>query len=127
MDRNDIMEKLRAKLEKNLAEMKVRWCSLPSRLAVGRADEISAAKAVFNELHSGVGYTDRQLEYLLRFENPLEAVRDRWLGRHHRPDIRDEMNETLFDVMNSDEVERQYAQEKSCSPPEMEQTFMPVC
>jgi hypothetical protein len=73
------MRRLRDKLEKNIDIMQKEWYALSPSEVVARAEEINATRIVYNELHSGWAYPEDKLEYLLRFDNPLEVVRDKWI------------------------------------------------
>ena len=82
MDRDEILGQLREKLDRNLAEIYDEWYNLDYDPLIERADEIIATRTVYNELLNGYAFSDDELSYLLRFDNPLKVVRDIW-SEHH--------------------------------------------
>ena len=112
MERNEILKRLQEKLEKNLADIETKWYALPRDALIGHAEEINATRIVYNELHSGWAYADEKLEFLLRFEDPLEVVRDKWIEEQCPPDISEEMNHALGSVMTDPDAEQVYEMDK---------------
>ena len=108
MDRNELMEQLREKLDKNIADMQKEWYALSPSLVAGKAQEIEATRVTYNELYSGWAYMDDKIEYLLRFENPLEVVRDKWIEEQCLPDVSEEMNHVLWSIMDTPDAEHEY-------------------
>ena len=108
-DRNEILIQLRTKLDRNLAAMQQEWYALPPSLLAGKAQEIEATRIVYDELHSGWAYNEQALEYLLRFENPLEVVRDKWIEEQCLPDVSAEMSHVLGSLADEQEAELNYA------------------
>ncbi|MEY8259680.1 hypothetical protein AALA80_04965 [Oscillospiraceae bacterium 50-60] len=52
----------------------------PARSIFAKAGEIDATRTCFEELAlNAKAYPDNLLEHLLRFENPLETVREQWM------------------------------------------------
>jgi len=52
----------------------------PARSIFAKAAEIDAARTCFEELVlNAKAYPDDLLEYLLRFDDPLEAMREQWI------------------------------------------------
>lgn len=93
------------------------WYSLTPDVLIGRAQQITATGIAYNELYVGHAYSAENLEYLLRFEKPLEVVRDRWIEeQQYRPDISQEMNHTLFSVMDDPEIEHEYELDENYTP-----------
>ena len=116
MDKNEIMERLWERLDKNIEAMQKEWFALTPSLIAGKAQEIEAVRIVYNELYSGWAYSDDKLEYLLRFENPLEVVRDKWFEKHCRPDVSEEMNHALWSIMDSQDAKQEYELNKEYMP-----------
>jgi len=112
MDRNEIMERLRAKLDRNIAAMQNEWYALSPSLIAGKAQEIEATRIAYNELYSGWDYSEDKLKYLLRFENPLEVVRDKWIEEQCLPDVSNEMNHVLYSIMGTFVAENEYELDK---------------
>lgn len=98
MDRNEILERLREKLDGSFTVFQNELLDLSPTLIIEKAKEIEATRIVYNELYSGWAYPDELLEYLLRFENPLEVMRDRW--KKEQLDIRKKMKDVLWSLMN---------------------------
>ena len=112
MEERKIMQRLREKLDRNWAAMQANWFALSPSVIVGKAEEINATRLAYNELFSGWAYSEDKLEYLLRFDNPLEVVRDKWIEEQCLPDISAEMNHVLCSVMDKQEAEQDYALDK---------------
>jgi hypothetical protein len=55
------------------------WLQKPASELVDMASEIAATKFVYDEI-SGGGYPSDYMEYLLRFDNPLEVLKDQWIS-----------------------------------------------
>lgn len=107
-DRNAILAQLRIKLDKNMADMQGGWLAMTPRDVMERAQKIVAARTVYDELYSGWAYQNDMLEHLLRFENPLEVVSDKWITEQCMPDISEEMRNALFSVMEDASLENTY-------------------
>lgn len=118
MTKNEILEALREKLDKNndAYHKELMQCS-PSVL-VGRAQEIAANSLVYNELYSG-GYSIDHMEYLLRFANPLEVVRDQWLNEQNVSHD-EEMSHVLWNIADKGDAEQNYMLDEAFRPPEQE-------
>ena len=109
MEEREIMRRLREKLDRNWAALQANWYALSPSEIVGKAEEINASRLAYNELFSGWAYSEDKLEYLLRFENPLEVVRDKWIEEQCLPDISGEMNHVLLSVMDKQDAGQDYA------------------
>ena len=116
MDRKEIEKKLRDKLEANY-QMYIRQLqNKPSADLIEQAAEIAAAKLVYEELKGG-GYNTDYLEYLLRFENPLEVVRNAWLDESNVAHSQ-EMDHALWSLIDKGNAEQDYALDETFLPPE---------
>ena len=127
MDHNEIMDQLREKLDRNMDCFWRGWLAHPPETLISFAEEISATRAAYNELYAGFDYPNDMLEYLLRFDNPLEVVRDKWIEEQYRPDVSEDMKHALFSIMDSRDAEREYKLDAEYKPPEMGPTLMPGC
>ena len=105
MDRKEIEKKLRDKLEANYQIYIRQLQNKPSADLIEQAAEIAAAKLVYAELKGG-GYNLDYLEYLLRFENPLEVVRNAWLDESNVAH-RQEMDHDLWSLMDKGNAEQE--------------------
>ncbi len=119
MQREQIMEALREKLDRNWNDYLRKLDRLSKSALIGKSGEITAVRFVYNELY-GSGYPEEYMEYLLRFENPLEVVRDQWT-LEQSVDFSDEMNHALWILMDKGEAERDYALDQESQPLSPEQ------
>lgn len=104
MSNLEIKKALVRKLNRNMDEyMRRLMGSSPNHLFV-HAEEIAAAKTVHCLLQSGT-YPDELLEYLLRFEDPLEVVRDQWL-KNNGFSLENDMEVALGHLAEKREAER---------------------
>ncbi len=119
MEREQIMEALCEKLERNWNDYLKELDQHSKSVLIGRSDEITTARFVYNELYGG-GYPEDYMEYLLRFENPLEVVRDQW-SSEQSVDFSDEMYHALWSLIDKGDAERDYALDPEYRPPAPEQ------
>ena len=116
MSENEIMDALREKLDKcNEAYRKELLQCSPFEL-IERAREIDANALVYNELHRGE-YLEDFMEYLLRFQNPLEVVRDQWLNEQ---DVAygAELYHALWTIADKGDAEQEYELDEAFLPPD---------
>lgn len=118
MDKKDIEKELSEKLEANYIFFVKEWVKLEPLQLIEKAEEIAATKLVFEELKDG-GYDTDHLEYLLRFKNPLEVARDKWIeengsGRAHDED----MDHALWSIADTRDAEQDYGLDEAYLPPE---------
>jgi hypothetical protein len=106
MDEKEIIHKLNEKLEDNYDAYMRDLGGMESQELIDRAEEIAASKLVYGELKDGGYYMD-YLEYLLRFENPLEVVRDQWIDEQNVAHD-DEMMHVLWTISDKGDAERIY-------------------
>ena len=118
MDKNEVNKLLRRKLQANYeAYMRILNSQSPQSL-IEQAAEIAAAKKVYGLLTGGCcPYDPAHLEYLLRFENPLEVARDQF------------MKNSGFDPETDMEVTLGYLEEKRQAEQggyELDAEYMPM-
>jgi molecular chaperone GrpE (heat shock protein) len=118
MDRKEIEKKLREKLEANYRTYIQQLQTKPSADLIEQAAEIAAAKLVFEELCDG-GYNLEQKEYLLRFQNPLEVVRDQWL-KEQKTAMEDGIEYVLLKLADIIDIEQNYDLDEAFLLPEQE-------
>jgi len=64
-----------------------RLLALPPIQIIGKSAEISAARFCYDELPKNrASYPNHLLECLLRFDDPLETMRERWMDEQRRVD-----------------------------------------
>ncbi len=109
MPSSDIRDALVKKVNREMAEYEQQMRSMPGSYVFAHADEISAMKFCSDQLIENIhSYRTEYLEYLLRFEQPLSVVRDRWLSA--QSDGPSEAFEyTLWDLWDKEDAEIDYA------------------
>lgn len=110
MTEKEIRKKLQDRLEANYQAYIRQLQSRPAPDLIEQATEIAAAKLVYDELRD-CDFPVENLEYLLRFENPLEVVHDQWLEEQNN--VRDEeMSHVLWSISDKRDAEQLYALEE---------------
>jgi len=114
MQREQIIDALREKLDRNWNDYVGELDGLLKGVLIGKSDEITVARFVYNELYGG-GYPEDYMEYLLRFENPLEVARDQWISEQS-VDFSEELNHALWSLMDKGDAEQDYALDPEYKP-----------
>lgn len=118
MEKKDIEKELSEKLEANYISFIKEWLKLESLQLIEKAEEIAATKLVYEELKNG-GYDAEHLEYLLRFKNPLEVVRDKWIEKTGLEMVHDEdMSHALWSIADKQDAEQDYELDEAYLSPE---------
>ena len=118
MNKKDIEMELSEKLEANYISFMKEWVKLEPLQFIEKAEEIAATKLVFEELKNG-GYNTEHLEYLLRFKNPLEVVRDKWHAETGPDVVHDEdMSHALWSIADVQDAEQFYELDEAYLSPE---------
>lgn len=115
MDEKEIIQKLNEKLEDNYDAYMRDLGGMESQELIDKVEEISASKLVYGELKDG-GYSMDYLKYLLRFENPLEVVRDQWIDEQNVAHD-DEMTHVLWTISDKGDAELVYKLDASFIKP----------
>jgi len=120
MPHKEIEKELSEKLEANYISFMREWLKLEPLQLIEKAEEIAATKLVYEELKNG-GYDAEHLEYLLRFKNPLEVVRDKWLEENGSEMVHDEdMTHALWSIADTRDAEQDYELDEAFLPPGQE-------
>ena len=114
MSEQEMMALLRKKLDRNMALYQKEWQQKPASELVEMVNEIAAAKFVYHEL-SECRYSPEYLEYLLRFENPLEVVTDQWISEQ-TVDFSEELTHALWMLWDKGESESEYTLDPEYAP-----------
>lgn len=119
--KQEIQSRLREKLDQGMDAFQKDWWQKTPSVLVGIAKEMAATQTVYNELYGGDycdGHLD-ELKYLLRFENPLEVLRDEYI----RQDTPQQyiMETTLWELKQSQSAEQEYTLDRDWNPPGMGQ------
>lgn len=93
MDKQELIRQLSRKVDAAWGAYVDGLLQLPPSVLISLADEIAAASFCCDQLKSGA-YPDSLLEYLLRFDDPLTAIRDHWL--EDRPDYAEDFEHALW-------------------------------
>lgn len=118
MEKKDINRELSEKLEANYISFMREWLKLEPLQLIENAEEIAAKRLVYNELKDG-GYSADYLEYLLRFKNPLEVVRDKWIEENGTEMVHaDDMSHALWSIADKQDVEQNYQLDEAYHAPE---------
>ena len=116
MTKNKIEKLIRNRLEANYNAYMRQLRELPADSLIEQAARIAATKLVFRELCEG-GYKTEYMEYLLRFRNPLEVVRDQWLLEQNVP-LDEDMEHVLWMLSDKEHAEQDYELDESFLLPE---------
>lgn len=106
MEFSEVRTALYHKLDNAWKDFKNRVTGYSPGLIFELAEEIAAAKLVCTELYTG-NYPQDQLEYLLRFEDPLEVVREQWL-KESKTALGKEMSHVVWNIWDKKDAERLY-------------------
>lgn len=80
MESKELHDTLSEKVITCWAAYREKLLALSSEQLIDKASEIAAAQFVVNELTESLDtYPDHLLENLLRYDDPLEAVREQWM------------------------------------------------
>lgn len=120
MPHMEIEKELSEKLEANYISFMREWLKLEPLQLIEKAEEITATKLVYEELKNG-GYDTDHLEYLLRFKNPLEVVRDKWIEENGSDMVHDDdMTHALWSIVDMRDAEQDYELDEAFLPPGQE-------
>ena len=114
MTEQEMMTLLRKKLDNGMARYQKEWRQKPASELVELASEIAAVKFVYEELSAG-SYSAEYMEYLLRFENPLEVVKDQWISEQN-VDFSEELTHALWTLWDKGESESEYTLDPEYAP-----------
>ena len=104
----EVREALRRKIELRWSEHQAEMLRSPAAELFSRAGEIAAAQLCYEQLTEYLDcYAIEDLEYLLRFEDPLSVVRDQWVSEQN-VDYSDEFEHALWTIQNSQDAEQDY-------------------
>lgn len=117
MNTEEISLAFQKKLGKNYADMVIKWLQAEPTQLIEQAEEIAAVKLMLKVLPDSASVRD--MEYLMRFENPLEVVRDKWIEENGSGIVLDnEVSHTLWSIVDTGDAEQVYALDPEYSPPE---------
>lgn len=112
----EVREALRRKIELRWSEYEAEMLRSPAAELFSRAGEITAAQLCHEQLTEYLDcYAIEDLEYLLRFEDPLAVVRDQWASRQEC-DPSHELKEMLAELQDDQALERDYPLDTDWTP-----------
>ena len=82
------------------------WEKLPPNDLISRAEEIHIAHKLANELPEMLSYSE--MEYLLRFKNPLEVAVETWRGSIFTEIGEDEFRQVLFERRERNDLDDEF-------------------
>ena len=117
MNSTEIKQAFEEKLGRHYAQFVMEWLALQPTELIEKAEEIAATKLMV-ELLPETANTE-QLEYLLRFTNPLEVVRDKWIEENGSEMVHDdELSHALWSIADKQDAEQEYELDEAFLPPE---------
>lgn len=114
MEREQIIEAFQKKLDECWNNYMYTLGRYSKESLIKMSEEITATRFLYNELHGG-GYPEDYMEYLMRFANPLEVVRDQWLSERNI-DFSEELNHALWFLFDKGDAEQFYALDLGYTP-----------
>ena len=106
MERKKLEKKLQERIEANYRTYLQQLQNRPASDLIEQAAEIAAVKLVYDELMGGCN--PDYVDYLLRFENPLQLVSDQWMTEQNASHT-DEIDHVLWNITDKGLGEGDYA------------------
>lgn len=95
------------RIQENYAAFAGQWSAMTPSELIEKAEKIYAAQMVRGHLMESVD--EQQAEWLLRFENPLEIMQDKWINENGMEMVHDEdFSHALWAVMDCQDTENLY-------------------
>lgn len=116
MTDQEIKKALLEKIRQNMDSYTHELLRLNPEELIGKAQEIAAVQFCCNELSAGK-YPIEDIEYLLRFENPLEVVADQWTAEQGF-NCSFDLDHVLWKLRDTGDAEVDYALDPSWVPDE---------
>ena len=117
MEKKEILERLREKLDRNNEAFHEEWLNCSKSTIAAKSREILATNIAYNELYAG-GYPADYLEYLLRFDNPLEVVRDNLIEETNLS-LDEDMSHALWSIVDKRDAKANYKLDEEYAPQEI--------
>ena len=103
------------RLRGNYADFVTEWSTMPPFELIKKAEKIYATRLVMEHLMRHVD--EQQAEWFLRFQNPLEIVRDKWIEENGMEMVHDEdFSHAVWTVMDCQDTESLYALVSGAEP-----------
>lgn len=120
MNNDALKQQFEKRLRENYEGFLKDWLQQEPEYLVSYAEEISAAKMLYNALPEVASLED--MERLLQFENPLEMVRDKWMF-FDGVDMSGEITHVLCQIENDPALRELYEPNQGQPTPGMEVTM----
>ncbi len=103
------------RIQENYADAAGRWAAMSPPELIEKAEEIYASQMVREHFMRSVD--EQQAEWFLRFENPLEIMRDKWINENGMEMVHDEdFDHAVWAVMDCQDTEGLYALASGVEP-----------
>lgn len=96
-------KKLMRRIEKNFSDYKASVLKLDKQSIFDKAAEIAAMKQVAHYMTNIHGYYERDIDYLLKFQNPLELVAD-----YYQANLQLELNDVIAGICDTQDHTSDY-------------------
>ena len=109
------MKDLKVQFSEKIAEChqccKDQWKALDSDELIDRAEEITAVQRLATAIPEVV--TDSEIEYLMKFKNPLEIVVEYWLNdsAYNSPQLGEEIESVIYQIVDKGDADSIYEME----------------
>lgn len=99
MGKNELHAQLAKKVDNCWSAYVDRLLKLSPSAIISMADEIAAADFCYNQLTACADrYPDELLEHLLRFNDPLDAMREQWQEAQEDMDFNDAFEQAMWNL-----------------------------
>ncbi|MFT8889400.1 MAG: DUF3848 domain-containing protein [Ethanoligenens sp.] len=116
MDDQKTLQAFQERLDGNYNAFMQGWLKLDTPDLVEKAQEIAATQTVYTALRGGHVHLEN-IEYLLRFRNPLEVVRDQWMEEEFSVPDR-ELEHAIWAIVDRGDAVQNYELDEAFHPPE---------
>ena len=83
---------------------------------ISLAEEIGAIHRIYKALKTSVRIENHQMEYLLKFKQPLMVIHDQWLPAEQN--LSDALDTVIYDICDRMDIEQDYPMEDDLNEPE---------
>ena len=108
---NDLKKLFSDKIAECHQNYKAQWEGLETDELIDRAEEIAAVQRLAAAIPEVV--TDTEMEYLMKFKNPLEIVVDRWLddSAYNSPLLGEQIESVIYQIVDKGDADSIYETE----------------
>lgn len=105
---DDLKERFSVKIAECHQNYKAQWKEMNSDELIDRAEEIAAVQRLASAIPEVVDTS--QMEYLMKFKNPLEIVVEYWLNdsAYNSPLLGEEIELVIYQIVDKDDVDTIY-------------------